>query len=34
MEQTVKAVKALNYAGVGTLEFLLDETGRFFILWR
>ncbi len=32
MEQVTKAVKHLGYVGVGTLEFLLDETGAFYFM--
>ncbi len=32
MEQVAKAVKQLKYVGVGTLEFLLDETGAFYFM--
>jgi geranyl-CoA carboxylase alpha subunit len=31
-EVAVKAVKAINYEGAGTLEFLLDETGAFYFM--
>ena len=29
---TVKATKAVNYVGVGTIEFLLDKNGDFFFM--
>jgi len=29
---SVKAAKALNYTSVGTVEFLLDETGHFYFM--
>ena len=32
IEQVTKAVKHLNYVGVGTLEFLLDESGTFYFM--
>jgi acetyl-CoA carboxylase, biotin carboxylase subunit len=32
MEQTSKAVKQLGYVGIGTMEFLLDETGTFYFM--
>lgn len=31
-EQVSKAVKNLGYLGVGTLEFLVDETGTFYFM--
>ena len=32
MALTAKAVKAIGYVGVGTLEFLLDQDGRFWFM--
>ena len=32
MELTARAVKAIGYVGVGTLEFLLDRDGRFWFM--
>ena len=32
MDQVTKAVKAIGYVGVGTLEFLLDRDGRFWFM--
>lgn len=32
MEITARAVKAIGYVGVGTLEFLLDRDGRFWFM--
>ena len=32
MEAVSKAVKAIGYVGVGTLEFLLDRDGRFWFM--
>jgi len=32
IEQVTKAVKQLKYVGVGTLEFLLDESGNFYFM--
>jgi acetyl-CoA carboxylase biotin carboxylase subunit len=31
-EAAVRAAKAINYVGAGTVEFLLDEDGRFFFI--
>ena len=31
-EAAVKAAKAVNYQGVGTIEFLLDGTGNFYFM--
>ena len=31
-EIAVKAAKAVNYHGVGTIEFLLDESGEFYFM--
>ena len=31
-EAAVRAAKACNYVGAGTVEFLLDENGEFFFL--
>ncbi len=31
-EVAVKAAKAIGYEGVGTMEFLLDESGKFFFM--
>ena len=31
-DQVTKAVKAIGYVGVGTLEFLLDRDGRFWFM--
>ena len=32
VDQVTKAVKAIGYVGVGTLEFLLDRDGRFWFM--
>ena len=32
MKKITKAVKALSYTGVGTLEFLLDKSGNFWFM--
>jgi acetyl-CoA carboxylase biotin carboxylase subunit len=32
MKLSAKAVKSLGYVGVGTLEFLLDQAGRFWFM--
>ncbi|MBQ8599273.1 MAG: ATP-grasp domain-containing protein, partial [Oscillospiraceae bacterium] len=32
MEQAIKAVKAIGYVGLGTLEFLLDKEGNFWFM--
>lgn len=32
MDQCAKAVQAIGYVGVGTLEFLLDRDGRFWFM--
>lgn len=32
VEAGVKAVKALNYTGAGTVEFILDQSGEFYFL--
>ena len=32
VEAGVNAVKALNYTGAGTVEFILDSTGQFYFL--
>ena len=31
-EKVTRAVKSIGYTGVGTLEFLLDETGHFYFM--
>ncbi len=31
-EAAIKAAKAVNYVNVGTIEFLLDEDGRFYFM--
>ena len=33
-EAAIKAVKAIKYEGVGTIEFLVDKHRNFLSLWK